>query len=50
VIEALARTNGNRTHAAREISLTRQALLYLIRELEISPADSAKPTRPAATD
>jgi transcriptional regulator with AAA-type ATPase domain/tetratricopeptide (TPR) repeat protein len=48
VIEALARTNGNRTHAAREISLTRQALLYLIRELEISPADSAKPTRPAA--
>ncbi|MGH9443453.1 MAG: sigma 54-interacting transcriptional regulator [Thermoanaerobaculia bacterium] len=31
----LARSRGNRTHAARELGLTRQALLYLIRELKI---------------
>ncbi len=30
---ALSRSRGNRTHAARELGLTRQALLYLIREL-----------------
>jgi DNA-binding NtrC family response regulator len=35
VAEALARRAGNRTHAARDLGLTRQALLYLIRELEI---------------
>ena len=35
VAEALARSSGNRTHAARELGLTRQALLYLIRELNI---------------
>ena len=33
--EALARSRGNRTHAARELGVTRQALLYLIRELKI---------------
>ena len=33
--ESLARCRGNRTHAARELGLTRQALLYLIRELKI---------------
>ncbi len=32
---ALARSRSNRTHAARELGLTRQALLYLIRELKI---------------
>jgi two-component system response regulator AtoC len=35
VEEALARSAGNRTHAARELGLTRQALLYLIRELGV---------------
>ncbi len=35
VAEALARCSGNRTHAARELGLTRQALLYLIRELGV---------------
>jgi len=35
VEEALAHCAGNRTHAARELGLTRQALLYLIRELGV---------------
>jgi transcriptional regulator with AAA-type ATPase domain len=35
VEEALARCAGNRTHAAKELGLTRQALLYLIRELGV---------------
>jgi transcriptional regulator with PAS, ATPase and Fis domain len=35
VEEALARSAGNRTHAAKELGLTRQALLYLIRELGV---------------
>jgi transcriptional regulator with PAS, ATPase and Fis domain len=35
VEEALARSAGNRTHAARDLGLTRQALLYLIRELGV---------------
>ncbi|HET9795764.1 MAG TPA: sigma 54-interacting transcriptional regulator [Thermoanaerobaculia bacterium] len=35
VEEALARTGGNRTHAAKEMGVSRQALLYLIRELGV---------------
>jgi transcriptional regulator with AAA-type ATPase domain len=35
VEEALARSAGNRTHAAKDLGLTRQALLYLIRELGV---------------
>jgi transcriptional regulator with AAA-type ATPase domain/tetratricopeptide (TPR) repeat protein len=35
VEESLAKAGGNRTHAARSLGLTRQALLYLIRELSI---------------
>jgi transcriptional regulator with AAA-type ATPase domain/tetratricopeptide (TPR) repeat protein len=33
--DALSKSRGNRTHAARELGVTRQALLYLIRELKI---------------
>lgn len=35
VAEALVRSGGNRTHAARDLGLTRQALLYLIKSLEV---------------
>jgi len=35
VEDALARRGSNRTHAARDLGLTRQALLYLIRELGV---------------
>jgi transcriptional regulator with PAS, ATPase and Fis domain len=35
VAEALARAGGNRSRAARELGLSRQALLYLIRELKV---------------
>jgi len=35
VEQALAKCGGNRTHAAREMGLSRQALLYLIRELGV---------------
>jgi len=35
VEQALAKCSGNRTHAARELGMTRQALLYLIRELGV---------------
>ncbi len=35
VEEALAKSGGNRTHAARAMGLSRQALLYLIRELGV---------------
>jgi DNA-binding NtrC family response regulator len=34
--EALARTSGNRSRAARELGLSRQALAYLIRELGVT--------------
>jgi transcriptional regulator with PAS, ATPase and Fis domain len=35
VEQALAKCGGNRTHAAREMGVSRQALLYLIRELGV---------------
>jgi transcriptional regulator with PAS, ATPase and Fis domain len=35
IVEALERTGGNRTRAARHLGLSRQALLYLIRELNV---------------
>ncbi|MFN2384957.1 MAG: sigma 54-interacting transcriptional regulator [Thermoanaerobaculia bacterium] len=35
ICEALERTGGNRSRAARDLGLSRQALLYLIRELRI---------------
>ena len=34
---ALGRSGGNRTRAARELGLSRQALHYLMRELHIAP-------------
>jgi transcriptional regulator with AAA-type ATPase domain len=42
VAEALSRHEGNRTHAARSLGLSRQALLYLIRELEIPASPSGR--------
>ncbi len=39
ITEALERSGGNRSRAARDLGLSRQALLYLIRELNI-PARS----------
>ncbi len=39
IAEALERSGGNRSRAARDLGLSRQALLYLIRELNV-------PTRP----
>ncbi len=35
IADALDRTGGNRSRAARELGLSRQALLYLIRELKV---------------
>jgi DNA-binding NtrC family response regulator len=35
IADALDRTGGNRSRAARELGLSRQALLYLIRELRV---------------
>jgi transcriptional regulator with AAA-type ATPase domain len=37
ITEALERAGGNRSRAARDLGLSRQALLYLIRELQVSP-------------
>jgi len=39
--EALERTGGNRSRAARDLGLSRQALLYLIRELKVPAAPRA---------
>jgi DNA-binding NtrC family response regulator len=44
VSEALARAGGNRSRAARELGLSRQALLYLIRELKVEPASPGRET------
>jgi sigma-54-dependent transcriptional regulator len=33
--EALARTGGNRSQAARELGISRQALCYLLKRLEV---------------
>jgi len=35
ILEALERTGGNRSRAARDLGMSRQALLYLIRELNV---------------
>jgi DNA-binding NtrC family response regulator len=35
ITDALDRTGGNRSRAARNLGLSRQALLYLIRELKV---------------
>ena len=35
IMEALERAGGNRSRAARDLRLSRQALLYLIRELRV---------------
>ena len=35
IADALDRAGGNRSRAARELGLSRQALLYLIRELKV---------------
>ena len=37
ITEALERAGGNRSRAARDLGLSRQALLYLIRELNVAP-------------
>jgi transcriptional regulator with AAA-type ATPase domain/tetratricopeptide (TPR) repeat protein len=42
ILEALERTGGNRSRAARDLGMSRQALLYLIRELNV-------PTRPRSS-
>jgi DNA-binding NtrC family response regulator len=36
IAEALERSGGNRSRAARDLGMSRQALLYLIRELNVS--------------
>ena len=36
ILEALERASGNRSRAARDLGLSRQALLYLIRELHVT--------------
>ena len=36
IAEALERSGGNRSRAARDLGLSRQALLYLIRELNVT--------------
>jgi DNA-binding NtrC family response regulator len=38
VREALERSGGNRSRAARDLGLSRQALLYLIKELGVPAA------------
>ncbi|MEO8432744.1 MAG: sigma 54-interacting transcriptional regulator [Acidobacteriota bacterium] len=45
IMEALDRSGGNRTRAARDLKLSRQALLYLIRQLRVP----SPPGRPAAS-
>jgi DNA-binding NtrC family response regulator len=35
ITEALERSGGNRSRAARDLGMSRQALLYLIRELNV---------------
>ena len=40
IADALDRTGGNRSRAARELGLSRQALHYLMRELQVTPRTS----------
>ncbi|MDQ6894738.1 MAG: sigma 54-interacting transcriptional regulator [Acidobacteriota bacterium] len=42
IMEALDRAGGNRSRAARELQLSRQALLYLIRELGVNEGARAR--------
>ena len=42
ITDALGRANGNRSRAARDLGLSRQALLYLIKELRVE----VKPSKP----
>ena len=42
IMEALERAGGNRSRAARELQLSRQALLYLIRELEVGGTSASR--------
>ncbi|HYX20349.1 MAG TPA: helix-turn-helix domain-containing protein, partial [Thermoanaerobaculia bacterium] len=35
IADALERSGGNRSRAARDLGLSRQALLYLIKELKV---------------
>ena len=37
VLQALEATDGNQAAAARRLGLTRQALSYLVRQLDIAP-------------
>jgi two-component system response regulator AtoC len=46
ICEALQRTGGNRSRAARDLGLSRQALLYLIRELNIPGAQPRRAAGP----
>ncbi|MFI5325221.1 MAG: helix-turn-helix domain-containing protein [Candidatus Rokuibacteriota bacterium] len=48
VLEALARSAGNRSHAAAALKIERTSLLRLIRELEIAEVVPAPRGRPAA--
>jgi transcriptional regulator with AAA-type ATPase domain len=45
IVDALERAGGNRSRAARDLGLSRQALLYLIRELNV--ASRPRSGRPA---
>jgi two-component system, NtrC family, response regulator AtoC len=50
VREALERSGGNRSRAARDLGLSRQALLYLMKELAVaSPRPVVRGSRPAGS-
>ena len=48
IADALDRAGGNRSRAARDLGLSRQALLYLIRELKVRECGAGAPGRDAA--
>ncbi|HEX4439941.1 MAG TPA: sigma 54-interacting transcriptional regulator [Thermoanaerobaculia bacterium] len=43
IADALERADGNRTRAARDLGLSRQALLYLMKELKVDVPTGRKP-------
>jgi two-component system response regulator AtoC len=45
IADALDRAGGNRSRAARDLGLSRQALLYLIRELNVGPPAAGRARR-----
>jgi DNA-binding NtrC family response regulator len=47
IAEALERAGGNRSRAARELGLSRQALLYLIKQLGVSSRRARESSGPA---